>query len=164
MIVIENAELVKRIEQIAEQEHRTVEEVLETALTQYASKSRLPISSEELDIPKTVHEVRLKTYRKARQYWQSVGDTEKASLSDEEMAEQFGAFDEMGIPRLKNELDDEEPPPGSLAYAANVIREMESIPLDETVDVTKIDEILDEMADDLLPYENRRNDNQNTIL
>ena len=67
-----------------------------------------------------VKKVRRKAYASARQYWLSVGDEVKAALTDDELDEHFGAFDEEGIPRLKSELTSLEPAAGSLAYAAKI--------------------------------------------
>lgn len=67
-----------------------------------------------------VQRVRRKAYAKARQYSQSVGAASKATLSDEELDDQFGVFDEEGIPRLKSELNSLDPPVGSLAYPAKM--------------------------------------------
>lgn len=69
-----------------------------------------------------VKQVRRKAYAKARRYWESVGDMVKAAMTDEELDEQFGAFDEEGIPRLKSELTTLEPRPGTLAYAAMIAK------------------------------------------
>lgn len=67
-----------------------------------------------------VKQARRKLYAKARRYWESVGDSAKATMTDEELDEKFGAFDEEGIPRLKRELTSLEPPVGSPAYAAKI--------------------------------------------
>lgn len=91
-----------------------------------------------------------KAYAKARRYWESVGDHEKAAMTDDELHEQFGVFDEEGIPRLKSELTTLQPPVGSLAYAAKMAREA-NIRVGNSLDVTKADEILnDEFPDYLL--------------
>jgi hypothetical protein len=71
-------------------------------------------------------------------------------LTDEELDEQFGAFDEEGIPRLKSELKSLEPPIGSLAYAAKMAREA-NIRVGNLIDATRADDILnEEFADYLL--------------
>ena len=108
--------------EIAARENRPVEEVLKTLVDEYpAEKLDDPAAHEPSD---AVQRVRRKAYAKARQYWQSVGDGEKAALTDDKLDEQFGVFDEESIPRLKSELASLEPPIGSLAYAAKIIREM----------------------------------------
>jgi hypothetical protein len=121
MLVIHDEQLAKQLQQIAEQENRPVEDVLKSMLARYPLPR--PRQEPEYDSQEAVRRVRRKVYAKARRYWESVGDTEKAALTDEELDEQFGVFDEEGIPRLKSELDTLEPPPGSLAYAAMIARE-----------------------------------------
>jgi hypothetical protein len=116
MFVIHDEQLVKQLEQIAEQEKRPIEDVLKSFVAQYPLKSR----AEKRDKSEVIRRVRQKAYAKARAYWQSVGDSEKAAMTDEELDDQFGAFDEEGIPRLKSELKLLEPPVGSLAYAAKI--------------------------------------------
>jgi len=104
----------------------------------------------ELEMSNAVKQVRRKAYTKARGYWQSVGDTIKAALTDAELDEQFGAFDEEGIPRLKSELTSLQPPVGSLAYAAKLAREA-NIRTGNPVDAARADKILnEEFADYLL--------------
>jgi hypothetical protein len=88
MLVIRDEQTVRKLEQIAEREQRPVEDVLKSLVDRYLNK----------------------IYNRARQYWESVGDTTKAALTDEELDEQFGAFDKEGIPRLKDELPSLEPP------------------------------------------------------
>lgn len=148
-IQIQDEQLAQRLRQIAERENRPVEEVLKTLVEQYPGEvSSEPDVHEPSD---TVKRVRRKAYAKARQYWHSVGDSAKTALTDEELDEQFGRFDEEGIPRLKSELKSLEPPVGSLAYAAKIIREMGRVETSGTLDVSKADDILnDEFADYLL--------------
>ncbi len=148
-IQIQDEQLARRLRQIAERENRPVEEVLKTLVDQYPGEvSTEPDLRETSD---TVKRIRRTAYAKARHYWQSVGDTSKAALTDEELDEQFGAFDEEGIPRLKSELKSLEPPVGSLAYAAKIIREMGGIETGGALDATRADDILnEEFADYLL--------------
>jgi hypothetical protein len=114
MLVIRDEQLTKKLRQIAERENRPVEDVLLSMVAQYPDEA--PEKAVKSEKSEAVRQVRHKVYNKARQYWESVGDTAKAAMTDEE----FGAFDEEGIPRLKSELDSLEPPPGSLAYAAMI--------------------------------------------
>jgi len=148
-IQIQDEELARRLRQIAERENRPVEDVLKTLIDQYPGET--PDEQVEREAGEAVKRVRRNAYAKARRYWQSVGDTAKAALTDEELDEQFGMFDEEGIPRLKSELKSLEPPVGSLAYAAKIIREMGGIETGGTLDASKTDDILsDEFADYLL--------------
>ncbi len=151
-IYIHDEELAQRLRQIAEQENRPVEEVLKTLVEQYAGETVIDFTDQdENDAAQQIKQVRRNAYEKARRYWHAVGDTEKAALTDEELDQQFGVFDEEGIPRLKSELKTLEPPVGSLAYAAKIIREMGGVRTDGELDVTKADDILnDEFADYLL--------------
>ena len=148
-IQIHDEQLAKRLEKIAERENRPVEDVLKAMVAQYPAEP--PTETVKSNKGRAVNPVRRKAFVKARQYWQAIGDTLKASMSDEELDEQFGAFDEEGIPRLKSELKSLEPPVGSLAYAAKIIREQGGVQTEGSLDVTKADDILnEEFADYLL--------------
>ena len=118
MLVIQDEQLARRLQRIAEQENRPVEDVLKSMMAQYPAE--IPSEAAKSDEDDPVKRVRHKAYAKARQYWQSAGDADKAAMTDEELDAQFGAFDEEGIPRLKAELESPEPPVGSLAYAAKI--------------------------------------------
>lgn len=117
IIEIHDEESLRRLQQIAEREQRSVDDVLKTMIDRYLVESP---AVEKRDPSEGVRRVRQKAYAKARRYWESVGDSAKASLTDEELDEQFGVFDEEGIPRLKSELESLEPPPGSGAFAAKI--------------------------------------------
>ncbi|MEO8608321.1 MAG: hypothetical protein ABI690_10585 [Chloroflexota bacterium] len=121
MLVIHDEQLAKELQKIAERERRPVEDVLKSMVAHYPAEAVENISKSEPS--EAVKRVRRKAYAKARLYWQSVGDTAKAEMTDEKLDEQFGAFDEAGIPRLKSELKSLEPPPGSLAYAAKMAKQ-----------------------------------------
>lgn len=118
MLVIRDEQLARELEQIAERENRPVEELLKLMIAQYPSE--MSATATHPKNGRAVNQVRRKLYAKARQYWQSVGDAAKASMPDEELDKQFGAFDEEGIPRLQHELESIDPPAGSLAYAAMI--------------------------------------------
>ena len=147
VLVIQDEQLARQLQQIADNEHRSVEDVLKTMVARYPSETQAtkPEKSE------AVKRVRRKVYAKARKYWESVGDVQKAAMTDEELNEQFGVFDEEGIPRLKSELKSLEPPVGSLAYAAKIARESQ-IHTGRPDLARRSDEILEEgFAKDLLP-------------
>jgi hypothetical protein len=146
-IQIQDEQLARRLRQIAERENRPVEDVLKTLIDQYPGEA--PDEQVEREASDVVKRVRRKAYAKARRFWQSVGDTSKAALTDEELDEQFGAFDEEGIPRLKSELKSLESPVGSLAYAAKIAREA-NIRTGNPVDAARADDILDEEFADYL--------------
>lgn len=144
MLVIHDDLIARQLQQIAEKEQRPVEDVLKSMIAQYPTEAIRPEKSE------AVKRVRRKAYAKARKYWESVGDTVKAALTDDELDEQFGVFDEEGIPRLKTDLKSLEPPPGSLAYAAK-IAEKSQFRSGRPDLASRAEEILDEhFADDYL--------------
>jgi hypothetical protein len=140
-IEIHDAELAQRLREIAERENRPVEAVLKTLVAQYPDEA--PVEPPKQGMSEGVKRVRRKAYAKARRYWESVGDVAKVALTDEDLDEQFGAFDEEGIPRLKSELTTLEPPVGSLAYAAKMAEEAD-IYMDSSFDASRADEILNE--------------------
>lgn len=118
MLVIRDKQLAKDLEQLAKREHRPVEELLKSMVARYPGGELEATSASGGN--EAIMRARQKVYAKARKYWQSVGDQVKAAMTDQELDEEFGAFDENGIPRLKSELQSLEPLPGSLAYAAAV--------------------------------------------
>jgi len=117
MLMIRDESLAQTLRQIAEREGRPVEDVLKTMVAHYPLETPAPTNPGEMS--EAVKRVRRKAYNKAREFWLSIGDAAKAALTDDELDEQFGAFDEEGVPRLKDELASE-PPAGSLAYAAQI--------------------------------------------
>lgn len=151
-IEIHDEDLAQRLRSLAEREQRPLEAVLKTLLDRYdppRPNGEASVKTASADDART--RVRRKAFAKARLYWQSVGDSEKAALSDDELEEQFAWFDEEGIPRLKSELTTLEPPVGSLAYAAKIARERGGIRTEHPVDAERADDILnEEFADYLL--------------
>jgi len=149
-IQIHDEELARRLQQIAERENRPVEEVLKAMVARYPIEKPPVPEADKSDKGEMVRRIRRKAYAKARTYWQSVGDAAKAAMTDEELDEQFGMFDEEGIPRLKSELKSLDPPVGSLAYAAKIAREA-NIHTGNPIDASRADAILnEEFADYLL--------------
>ena len=146
-IQIQDEQLAQQLRQIAERENRPVEDVLRSMVEHYPTRaSEKPVAPAMRD---AVRRVRRKAYAKARRYWQPVGDTARAALTDEELDAVFGAFDEVGIPRLKSELSPE-PPVGSLAHSAKIAAEA-NIRTGNPVDAARADDILsEEFADYLL--------------
>ena len=138
MLTINDEQLVKRLREIAEREHRSVEDVLKLLVTGY-NDTQAAIEGDT----DPVTGIRHKVYAEARRYWQTVRDTEKESLTDEELADQFAAFDEEGIPRLRSELATSEPPEGSLARMAETA-EQADIRTGNSVDPATTDDILNE--------------------
>lgn len=125
MLVIHDEFLAERLRELAAQEHRPVEALLTDLLDRYGDMSApavagMPSKPEHQEVSEGVRRVRRKAYAKARQYWESVGDLAKVAMTDDQLDEQFGRFDEEGIPRLKSEMTSLEPHPGSMAYAAKI--------------------------------------------
>jgi len=97
-LVIENPQLAERIQQIAQQEHRSIEAVLVSMITQYQPRS---VVEETTDPEELAWQVRLAAYQQARDYWNRTGNTERATMTDRQLDEAFWLFDADGIPRLK---------------------------------------------------------------
>ncbi len=152
-IEIQDEQLARKLQHIADTEHRSLESVLRGLVADYSVEPVRQATNENRD--DGVRRVRAKMFAKARRYWESVGD-EKAALTDEYLEEYFGAFDEEGIPRLKSELTTLEPPVGSLAYAAKVIRERGGIRSGRHSDSSRADDILNEEFADYLLARMRR--------
>ncbi|MDX2078858.1 MAG: hypothetical protein SFZ02_20660 [bacterium] len=165
-IEIHDADLIQKLQAIAQSENRPVEAVLKSMIHYYPHVTAPAVN----DAPQTpvdddynerqdpdVRYIYLRAYKEAREYWRAEGNMARANMTDMEMDEQFGAFDEDGIPRLKHELPSESPPPvGSLAYALKIIQEMGGVKGGELIDPEKIDDILrEEFADYLIQRMNR---------
>jgi len=143
VLVIQDEQLARQLQQIAEHERRSVEDVLKTMVAQYPSDK--PAEKSE-----AVKRVRRKAYAKARRYWESVGDVEKAAMTDEALDEQFWLFDSEGIPRLTSEQGTIELVPGSGAWVAANIETL-AFHTENPIDAKDADDILDaEFADYLL--------------
>ena len=69
-LVIEDSKLANKLQQIAEQEHRSIEEVLFSMVTQYRPRS---IGDEMPDAEEMARLVRLAAYEQARDYGVSLG-------------------------------------------------------------------------------------------
>lgn len=141
MLVIQDKQVARQLQEIANSEKRPVEDVLKSLLAHYPA-------SVETAVPEiTVQRVRRNAYAEARRYWQETGNKERLSLNDEELDEQFWLFDGDGIPRLKSEQSKVQLPEGSLhALAQEAARAgIQFNLMDENVDY---DEILNtEFAD-----------------
>src|SRR5688572_15472774 len=100
-IQVRDEQLARRLQEIADRENRPVEDVLKTMVAHYPTE--VPVEAGKPNKSERAKLILRKAYAKAREYWQSIGDTAKTDMSDETLDEQFGAFDEEGIPRLKSE-------------------------------------------------------------
>jgi len=130
MAGIDFSDFYARVQDIAAQEHRAVEDVLSDMLEQYTSDVESNPSDDNIEVPDWIREedipryrqaarrVRKKTYERARRYWSEVGDTKRLALSDEELDQEFWLIDLEGIPRLKSEQGGIEVPHDSLYESA----------------------------------------------
>src|SRR4051794_12589308 len=91
-------ELAEQLSEIARQEHRSVEELLASMLTQYKvsePQTHSGPSDEDIDVPDdiqdkeayrtAIRQMRPKLYEIARRYWRSVGDQERLALTDQQL-------------------------------------------------------------------------------
>ena len=111
-----NEQDAKRIREIAEREKRPVEEVVSQMIEAYAS--RRETGGAQVEMGKERSSYMMKLYAYARRYWESVSDSERLSLTDEQLDDQFWCIDPEGIPRLNSDQDKITlPPDGLLAMA-----------------------------------------------
>lgn len=109
--------LASRIREIAQRDNVTPQEMVGLLLERYSPAPR-PASSltdDDIEIPDDIIDKEAyrqaaralapKLYRIARRYWANVGDSERLSLTDEQLDKQFWLIDHEGIPRLKSEKD-----------------------------------------------------------
>jgi hypothetical protein len=118
-LIIDDAEIVRQIQEIADQEHRSIEDVVSSMLAQYRPQQL--DDSTELNAAELARRTRLAIYERARRYWREEGDLERAGMTDDEMDEQFWLFDAEGIPRLTSERNAIELPASSLHHAGQVL-------------------------------------------
>jgi hypothetical protein len=147
MLTIQDQQVARQLRRIAEAENRPVDDVLKSLLAQYRMDTPAPKTSE---VDEGVRRVRQHAYAEARKYWQEHGDTERLSLTDEELDEQFWLFDSEGIPRLKSEQDKVQLRKGTL-YALAQEAKKARIQFSQTDPYPDYDEILNtEFADYLI--------------
>jgi hypothetical protein len=113
-------DLVQRLHELAQREHRAVDEVVETLLDSYTQPVDSP-SQEEI-----LRQDRLRTYARARRYWSEHGDP-RQHLSDAELEEQFWLFDENGVPRLKVDQETLKLPPNPFSKSIRAVHSDPSI-------------------------------------
>jgi predicted transcriptional regulator len=109
MAMILPHDLEEHLQQIAEREHRSPEDVLRTLLSQYHLEAAQAVDYR----PEAVKQ---RLYARARQHWQRIGDTQRLALTDSQLDEQFWGFDADDIPRVNSEVVSGQP--GSLAALA----------------------------------------------
>lgn len=144
-IILTDPELIEAIEARAKKQNTSIEALLKETFVKPETPQQTHLLDEEGDMLKrAMHKI----YNMARRYWQSVGDIDRANMTDDELAEKFGRFDENGIPRFKDELTGE-PPVGSLAYAGKMASQA-NIRTNSGFDASTADDVLDaELANSL---------------
>ncbi len=106
-----NDQYAARLRDLAEREHRTIDELIPLLILAYESRP-------EAQTPEArVRTYRRKLYRRARSYWRETDNQERLALTDEQLDEQFWCLDPQGIPRLKEDQ-------GSVSVPDNGLREI----------------------------------------
>jgi len=98
-------DIIQKLNEIARQENRPVDEVMDELLENYALQH-------EQD--RQMREFRAKLYKMAREYWHKAGDQTRLALTDAELDEQFWLFDQDDIPRLNSDKGKVDVPPSPL--------------------------------------------------
>ncbi|MHB8627625.1 MAG: hypothetical protein ACYDBJ_10530 [Aggregatilineales bacterium] len=95
-------DLIEQLEEIARQEHRSVDDLLASMIGRYRSSAgstgKINIAD---DIDTQIRQDRLRTYERARSYWRSIGDMKRSALTDTQLDEQFWLIGPDGVPRLQ---------------------------------------------------------------
>lgn len=119
-LLIRDEAIARRVLEIAAREGRSVEAVVASMIDRYQAPP--PLSDEEQVAQ--LRAVRARAYAEARRYWQSVGDSERLALTDDELDAQFWMFDAEGIPRLKSDMGQPDIKPSSGARLAASVQQM----------------------------------------
>lgn len=146
-LIIENGRLAEQIQQVATQEHRSIEEVLFSMIAQYRSQSAI---DEVPDAEAMALSARLAVYEQAREYWRKNGNPERAAMTDQQLDEQFWLFDADGIPRLKADQHEVVLPASSLYRAGQMIRSAGFRSGQSDISIRSREILNDEFADYLL--------------
>jgi hypothetical protein len=113
-------DLIEKLQEMARREKRPLDDLVEAMIAEHgpnlspaeiilAQAKRLVDYERQLadyqlvDQEAILRQDRLHLYELARRYWRNAGDTERATLTEEQLDEQFWLFDSEGIPRLKSE-------------------------------------------------------------
>jgi len=97
-------DLVQRLQQIAQREHRRLDEIVENLLNWYD-----PTVTSKTVLEDERRQDRLRIYERVRSHWRHAGDP-RQYLSNEDLDEQFWVIDPDGVPRLKDEQSNIELP------------------------------------------------------
>ncbi len=158
-LVIEDSKLTRQIQQIARQEHRSIEEVLSSMVAQYQPHSVVDAGP---DAEEMARSVRLAAYEQARDYWRQAGNQERAAMTDQQLDEEFWLFDADGIPRLKADKNEVDLPESSLYRAGQVLRSAGFRSGQTDIGARSREILNDEFTDYLLSRMNQSTDDANT--
>ncbi len=132
--VVISGKLAERLQRIAQQKQRPVEDVLENALD-LVENAISETGTAALDY-EAVRQVNAKLYEIARTYWRRVGDQERLALTDDELDEQFWLIDHEGIPHLKSEQGTVDLPPDPLELIVDLFADSDLTDMSTTIDET----------------------------
>lgn len=144
MIIIQDEELIKRLENAAQRQQQSVEEMLKALLERYTEPSP---TAETIDRQQRIRKIKASGY--ARENFHH------ANLSDHELDALFWGFDEDGIPYLKSEVDEANLPRNALLKLVQNAQQ-EEIALDSTITARRSRDILKEDFADYLLTRTRR--------
>lgn len=144
MIIIQDEELIKRLENAAQRQQQSVEEMLKALLERYTEPSP---TDETIDRQQRIRKIKASGY--ARENFHH------ANLSDHELDALFWGFDEDGIPYLKSEVDEANLPRNALLKLVQNAQQ-EEIALDSTITARRSRDILKEDFADYLLTRTRR--------
>lgn len=154
MIIIQDEELIKRLENAAQRQQQSVEEMLKALLERYTEPSP---TAETIDRQQRIRKIKASGYARAREYWLARENFHHANLSDHELDALFWGFDEDGIPYLKSEVDEANLPRNALLKLVQNAQQ-EKIALDSTITARRSrDTLKEDFADYLLTRTRRDN-------
>ena len=154
-LVIDDLNLAEQIQQIAHQENRSVEDVLSSMVAQYRPQPLIDDLPSPEALAQRVHEF---VYKQARDYWVSVGNNERASMTDEQLDEEFWLIDADGIPRLMSEKGEIELPASSLHRGGQILASSGFRSGQTDISMRSREILIEEYADYLLSRINRLTD------
>lgn len=152
-LIIDNGQLAEELRRLAEEENRSVTEILADLLEQYRSAKSEP--ELEIDPQELARAVRQDAYERARRYWRETGNQERLALTDEELAEQFWLFDSQGVPRLKSEMGQVDIPEKSLYRLGEALQNLNYRSGRSDIAARSQHILRTEFADDLIRRMNR---------
>jgi len=113
--LIIDEQLAERLAQVAERQHKPVEDVLREAVDLLEAKAADSLTPEQ--------QMYRKIYSIARRYWREHNNADRLALTDEQLDEQFWLIDPDGIPRLKSEEGTFYLPPDPLESMIGMIKD-----------------------------------------